>query len=109
VSEKTLLLHYNNSSGSQAEVQVFLNSCPNVKNWVTYLPHSFLVVTDLSPRELSLLFLHFAGEKSMFMIISLTGSVIEGWMPKIAWDVIRDPMPFMGKNLLPSGIIPETN
>jgi hypothetical protein len=101
VNEKTLLLHYNDSSGTREEVRVFLDSRPEIKNWVCYLPHSYLVITDLSPRDLSLLFLRFAGEKSMFMVINLTESICEGWMPKAAWDLVREPVQFTNKPILP--------
>jgi len=58
--------------------------------WWHYLESTWLIDTTQSPKEWSDRIKALLGDGDHFIVIEITGQKRQGWLPKKAWQWIRD-------------------
>lgn len=86
----TYLLVYSTEVGSYERVKRFLDQRPEILNWVRYMPHTFIIVSDKTAPQLAAIFRKLTNGKGRFLILD-TQTDRDGWLPKAAWDLMRNP------------------
>lgn len=76
--------------GGEGYIQAKLNEFPFVMNWLRILPHTHVVISTVSPYELSDA-LHAAFPKMTFIASYIRSDASGGWLPQAAWDFINNP------------------
>ncbi len=71
-----------------ARIRQAITSDPDVINWWNHIPGTFLVTTDLGAEELADRLKRLAGD-ARFLIMQVSPTESEGWLPERAWRWIR--------------------
>lgn len=88
--KQTYLLVYSHLAGTYEEVREFINSQPEIVDWFYCLPNSFLIVSELDAEALSDLFQKFTNKQARYLILN-TNTDRQGWLPNLAWAIMRNP------------------
>lgn len=85
---KTYIFLYSNTFGSVSEVTELIDSIPQIVKWRTDIPNSFMLKSDLEAKQLADFII---GKKAnaRFLISEITENR-QGWLPKEAWNFIKD-------------------
>jgi hypothetical protein len=86
----TYLLVFDDKVGSHEKVRRFIDSRPEIVNWLSYFSNSFLIVSAKTANELTEIFLKLTKKSGRFLIVD-THTDRNGWLPKEAWELMRHP------------------
>jgi hypothetical protein len=88
----TYVLVFDDAVGTRREVLDFLDKLPEILNWYACMSNAVFVVSNKTANELADLFRKFTKDKGRFVILD-TETDRNGWLPKPAWEFIRNPRP----------------
>ena len=89
-SKYTYLFHYNDLATDKERAKAFFDATPEISYWYTCMPHSFLIVSDRTAEELTTIIRRLTNDRGRFLVVD-TGLDRNGWMPKDAWRIMRNP------------------
>jgi hypothetical protein len=79
---------------SQADID-FLDSRPEIMNWLTLAP-SIFIVSERSAYDLAAIFRE-RYPSQQFVVTKIIRGENDGWLPQNIWDFLNDPKPGQGK------------
>lgn len=82
------LLTYNRNLGAEEDVKSLLNTIPSISDWRTDIPNTFLIETDADIKEVAEQLIK-ERPNSRFFISEISGNRA-GWLPKDAWNFIKN-------------------
>lgn len=85
---KKYILLYNNSLGNEEDVKSFLDSISEIINWRTDIMNTFLLKSKLEANQIADIFIKQKPNARFF--ISEISSNRQGWLPKDAWNFIKE-------------------
>lgn len=85
---KTYIFLYDNTLGSITEVTELIDSIPEIAQWRTDLPNSFMLKSDLEAKQLADIIIE-KKTNVRFLISEITENR-QGWLPKDAWKFIKN-------------------
>ena len=87
---KAYLLAFNDFMGTQQSVLAFLDTRKEILHWCSILPHSIIIVSELTAFQLADIFRNqFPGRH--FLISEIQGVSSDGWLPAWVWDFVNQP------------------
>lgn len=90
MAKKTFLLSYSMAAGNFQKIRDFLDQHHRIQHWMTCLPFTFFVVTDMTATELSAEIRALSKGKGRFLVLDTAG-VRQGWLPKSVWEMMKNP------------------
>lgn len=97
---KVYILTFYNMYYFDLNDQAFLDSRPEILNWLTLFPSMF-IVSEYSSYEISEVFRQQYPEKQ-FIITQIAPTDNNGYMPQQVWDFINNPTVSEGKSRRPT-------
>lgn len=89
---KTYLVAINSKLGTRKELTDFLSAVPEVTYWYACLPYCVFVTSESSANELfAKIDQQFKARVGRRIIITEVGVDRQGWLPKEAWRVLKNP------------------
>lgn len=86
------VLIFNNAVGTREEVVDFLDALPEITHWHAALPHSVFFTSSLSAGQIHQKIADkFGSDGGKRYIVLDTDSDRQGWLPKQAWHMMRNP------------------
>ena len=79
---------YSNSLGTYEDVKRIIDSMSDVLHWYRLFPNSFFLVSEKTATQLSS---QIKGKASGRFLIADMDTDRNGWMPKKAWEFIKNP------------------
>lgn len=87
---KTFIFAFNSSLGSQQSVLDFLDTRPEILNWLNLLPQSIVLVSEKTVSELTdIIRSKYPGHH--FIVSEISGLSSNGFLGKTSWEFINHP------------------
>jgi len=89
---KSFVIVFNSKLGARKELADFLNALPYVTYWYGCLPFCLFVTANATANDLfKSINEHFSARAGKRIIITEVGEDRQGWLPKKAWRVLKNP------------------
>ena len=86
---RAYILIYNEEVGTRDQVKSYLDSLPEILNWRTELPNSFLVISESDANDIATLMRRFTHDKGRFFVCEIPANN-QGWLTKKMWRMINE-------------------
>lgn len=86
------ILVFNDSIGTISQVKNYLDKQPEILSWYYCMTHAIFIRSELTAKELTDLFREFSHSRGRFIILDCNTDR-NGWLPKKAWEFMRNEYP----------------
>ena len=86
------LLVFNDDVGTMEQVKEFLNSRSEILTWYFCLTHAIFIRSSYTASTLQRVFREFTKDKARFIILDCKTDR-NGWLPRHAWEFMKDEYP----------------
>ena len=91
MAEKTFGLFFTPGLGPGDAIKAMLDANSDVIYWYSCLPFAIFLTSEKTAEELTDWLLAATNKRGRFIFIDLSGTEKNGWLPKDAWALMRNP------------------
>jgi len=86
------ILVWSNSAGKRDEIKEFINSRDEIITWYLCMSNAIFIRSEYTAGALEKIFREFTMDKGRFIILDCDADR-NGWLPRKAWDFMKNKYP----------------